>query len=113
MLWYLEEFVSISKMPGWVGWEGKGCHGMGVGLGRGTPCGKVGKIRRLFPTNHPQASLWHPFGFGGAALGTLGAPVCAPFYHLGCWCLLGPKLQKDTKIERTNEPKWMPKGMSV
>ena len=27
MLWYLDEFVSISKMPGWVGWDGKGRDG--------------------------------------------------------------------------------------
>ena len=27
MLWYLEEFVSISKMPGWVGWDGMGRGG--------------------------------------------------------------------------------------
>ena len=70
---------------GWdgMGWEGKLCHGMGVVLGRGTPCGRVGKIKCLSPTNQPQASLRRPFGFCGAACGTLGAPVCAPFYHLG------------------------------
>ena len=36
MLWYLEEFVSISKMPGWVGWDGMGREGMswdGSGVG--------------------------------------------------------------------------------
>ena len=36
MLWYLEEFVSISKMPGWVGWDGMGRGGMswdGSGVG--------------------------------------------------------------------------------
>ena len=27
MLWYLEEFVSISKMPGRVGWDGMGREG--------------------------------------------------------------------------------------
>ena len=40
MLWYLEEFISISKMPGWVGWDGDGMgregmswDGSGVGAG--------------------------------------------------------------------------------
>ena len=86
---------------GGMGWEGEGCHGMGVGLGRGTPCGKVGKIKRLLPTNHPQASLWRPFGFCGAACGTLGAPVCAPFYHLGVlvpsWAKAPKKYENRTK----------------
>ena len=104
MLWYLEEFVSISRMPGWVGWdgmEGEGCHGMGVGLVRGTLCGKSWKIKRLLPTNHPQASLWRPFGFCTATCGTLGAPVCAPFYHLGgTGAFLG---QSSKKIRKPNE----------
>ena len=31
MLWYLEEFISISKMPGWVGWDGDGMGREGMG----------------------------------------------------------------------------------
>ena len=88
---------------GWdgMGWEGKGCHRMGVGLGRGTPCGKSWKIKRFPPTNHPQPSSWRPFGFCGAACGTLGAPVCAPFYHLGgAGAFLG---QSSKKIRKSNE----------
>ena len=105
MLWYLEEFISISKMPGWVGWDGDGMgrEGMswdGSGLGAGYHPEKVGKINRLSPKIDSQASLWLPFGFGGAACGTLGAPVCDPFCNFGgYWCLLGPNLQKDTKME--------------
>ena len=81
MLWYLEEFVSISKMPGGVGWDGKGREGMSWamgwewGWGEARHVEKVGKTNRLLPTNHAQASLWRPFGFGGAACGTLGASV--------------------------------------
>ena len=103
MLWYLEEFVSISKMPGWVGWDGKGRDVMGWewGWGEVRHVEKVGKIKRLLPTNHPQASLWRPFGFCGAACGTLGAPVCAPFYHLGgAGAFLG---QSSKKIRKPNE----------
>ena len=88
---------------GWdgMGWEGKGCHGMGVGFGRGTPFGKSWKIKRLLPINHPQASLWRPFGFGGAACGTLGVPVRVPFYHLGgAGAFLG---QSSKKIQKPNE----------
>ena len=62
---------------------------------------KVGKTNRLLLTNHPQASLWRPFGFCGAACGTLGAPVCAPFYHLGgAGAFLG---QSSKKIRKPNE----------
>ena len=115
MLWYLEEFVSISKMPGLVGWDGMGREGMswdGSGVGAGYHVEKHDKILRLSPTNHTRVSFWLPFVFGGVACGTLGAPVCVPFCHLGgYWCPLGPKLQKDTKIERTHELKLMPKGM--
>ena len=105
MLWYLEEFVSISKMPGWVGWDGLGREGMswdGSGVGaRYTIWEKVRKIKRLLPTNHPQASLWRPFGFCGAACGTLGAPVCAPFYHVGgAGAFLG---QSSKQIRESNE----------
>ena len=115
MLWYLEEFISISRMPGWVGWDGDGMgrEGMswdGSGVGMGYHVEKYEKRNRLLPTNHTRASLWLPFGFGGAACGTLGAPVCVPFCHLGgYWCPLGPKLQKDTKINQ----KWEPQGMSL
>ena len=35
MLWYLDEFASISKMPGWVGWDGMGREGMWDGSGVG------------------------------------------------------------------------------
>ena len=61
---------------------------------------KVGKIKRLLPTNRPQASLWRPFGFCGAACGTLGALVCAPFYYLwGAGAFLG---QSSKKIRKSN-----------
>ena len=84
---------------GWMGWDGKGRDVMGWewGWGEVHHVEKVGKIKRLVPTNHPQASLWRPFGFCGAACGTLGAPVCVPFYLSlgGCYSLLGPKPQTD------------------
>ena len=107
MLWYLEEFVSISKMPGWVGWDGMGRGGMSWdGSGVGARWGevrhveKVTKIKHPLRTNHPQASLWRPFGFCGAACGTLGVPVCAPFYHLGgAGAFLGQSSNKNTEIE--------------
>ena len=101
---------------GWdgMGWEGKGCHGMGVGLGRGTPCGKSWKNKASCTNKSPpgiavapfwllRGSLWHPWGSCLRSFLSLG----------GCWCLLGPKLQQNTKIERTFEPKLMPKGMSL
>ena len=81
---------------GGMGWDGKGRDVMGWewGWGEVRHVEKVGKIKRLLPTNHPQASLWRPFGFCGAACGTLGAPVCAPFYHLGVLVPSWAKLQK-------------------
>ena len=99
---------------GGMGWDGKGRDVMGWewGWGEVRHVDKVGKIKRLVPTNHPQASLWRPFGFGRAA--SLWHPwgsCLRSFLSLGgCWCLLGPKLQKDTKIKRTSEQKLMPKG---
>ena len=70
---------------GGMGWDGKGRDVMGWewGWGKVRHVEKVGKIKRLAPTNDPQASLWHPFGSCGAACGTRAAPVCVPFYHLG------------------------------
>ena len=100
---------------GGMGWAGKGRDVMGWewGWGEVRHVEKVGKIKCLLPTNHPQVSLWRPFGFCGAACGTLGAPVCAPFYHLGgAGAFLGQSSNKNTEIERNCEPEWMPKGMS-
>ena len=88
---------------GGMGWDGKGRDVMGWewGWGEVRHVEKVGNIKRLLPTNHPQASLWRPFGFGGAACGTLGAPVCAPFYHLGgAGAFLGQSSKK--KIQNLN-----------
>ena len=90
---------------GWdgMGWEGKGRDVMGWewGWGEVRHVDKVGKIKRLAPTNHPQASLWRSFGFCGATCGTLGAPVCVPFYHLGgAGAFLG---QSSKKIRKPNE----------
>ena len=108
MLWYLEEFISISKMPGWdgMGWDGKGREGMswdGNGVGAGYHVEKQETeivFYQKFAPGHHCGSLW-------AACGTLGAPVCVPFCHLGgYWCPLGPKLQRDTKIMQ----KWEPEG---
>ena len=51
MLWYLEEFVSISKMPGWVGWDGMGREGMswdGSGVGARYAMWKSWKINSVF-----------------------------------------------------------------
>ena len=89
--------------------ENAGMGGMGVGLGRGTPCGKSWKMKRLYQ----QMSSRHHCGALLDSAGQLVAPFCLrSFLSLGgCWCLLGPKLQKNTKIERTDEPKLMPKGM--
>ena len=55
----------------------------GSGVGAGYHVEKQEKINRLLPKIHTRTSLWLPFGFGGAACGTLGAPVCVPFCHLG------------------------------
>ena len=81
---------------GGMGWDGKGREVMGWewGWGEVRHVEKVGKIKRLLPTNHPQASLWRPFGFCGAACGTLGAPVCAPFIT---WGVLVPSWAKAPK----------------
>ena len=87
---------------GAMGWDGKGRNVMGWEWcwGEVHHVEKVGKIKRLLPTNHLHASLWHPFGFGGPACGTLGAPVCAPFYHLGgAGAFLG---QSSKKIRKSN-----------
>ena len=83
MLWYLEEFVSISKMPGWVGWDGKGREVMGWKWGWGEVCHveEVRKVQHVLLTNRPLALLWHPFGSCRAAFGSLGAPVSVPFYY--------------------------------
>ena len=116
MLWYVEESISISKMLRRYRWFALPCQAAGSGMGgdgtgrdvMGWEWGwgevrhveKVGKIKRLLPTDHPQASLWRPFGFCGAACGTLGAPVCAPFYHLGgAGAFLG---QSSKKIRKSN-----------
>ena len=88
---------------GGMGWDGKGRDVMGWewGWGEVRHVEKVRKVKRLLPTNHPQASLWRPFGFCGAACGTLGAPVCAPFYHLeGAGAFLG---QSTKKIRKSND----------
>ena len=88
---------------GGMGWDGKGRDVMGWewGWGEVRHVEKVGKIKRLLPTNHPQASLWRPFGFGGAARGTLGAPVCTLFYHLGGDGAFSG--QSSKKIRKLNE----------
>ena len=91
MLWYLE---------GGMGWDRKGRDVMGWewGWGEVRHVEKVGKIKRLVPTNHPQASLWRTFGFCRAACGTLWAPVCA-LYHLGgAGDFLGQSSKKIRKL---------------
>ena len=56
MLRYLEEFVSISKVRGWVGWDGKGREVMGWkwGWGEVRHVEKARKIKSVSPTNHPR-----------------------------------------------------------
>ena len=127
MLWYLEAFISISKMLRrcrWfvlpcraagsgmgrdgMGWDGKGCHGMGVGLGRGTPCGNKLENSRVF---YQQITPRHHLGALLASAGQLVAPSGLLFEVLFVtlgryWGPPGPKLQKETKIIE----KWMPKG---
>ena len=99
MLWYLEEFVSISEMPGWVGWDGKGRDVMGWewGWGEVRHVEKVGKIKRLLPTNHPQASL--------ASAGQLVAPLGLLFALLFItWGVLVPSWAKaPNKYENQTE----------
>ena len=91
---------------GGMGWDGKGrdvmgWDGSGVGA-RYAMWKKLEKVERLAPTNHPQASLWRPFGFCGAACGTLGAPVCGPFYHLGgAGAFLGQSSKQILKLNET------------
>ena len=98
---------------GGMGWDGKGRDVMGWewGWGEVRHVQKVEKNKPSF-TNKSRpgiivapfwllrASLWHPWGSCLRSFLSLG----------GCWCLLGPKLQKNTKIERQIEPKWMPEG---
>ena len=94
MLWYLEEFVSISRMPGWVdgmGWQGKGCHGMGVGLGRGTPCGKSWKKKASCTNKSPR----HHCGALLASAGQLVAPLGLLFaFFFITWGVLVPSWAK-------------------
>ena len=97
---------------GGMGWDGKGRDVMGWewGWGEVRHVEKVGKIKCLTNKSSPgiivepfwllRGSLWHPWGSCLHSFLSLG----------GCWCLLGPKLQKDTEIERKFDPKWMPKG---
>ena len=81
---------------GAMGWDGKGREVMGWewGWGEVRHVEKVRRIKCLLPTNQPQASLWRPFGFCGIACGTLGAPVCAPFYHFGGAGAFSKKIRK-------------------
>ncbi len=72
MLWYLEEFISISKMLRRYRWFALPCQAAGSGMGRDG-----------LPKSHLRASLWRPFGFGGAPCGTVGASVCAPLVTSG------------------------------
>ena len=101
---------------GGMGWDGKGRDVMGWewGWGEVQRAKKIGKITCFLPTNHSQASLWRPFGFCGAACGTLGAPVCAPFYHFGgAGAFLGRRSKKKQKKKRNTKHKLMPQGMRV
>ena len=86
---------------GGMGWEGKGCHGMGVGLGRGTPCGKIGK-QRVF---HQQIIPRHHCGALLASAGQLVAPLGLLFALLfitwgGAGAFLG---QSSKQIRKPNE----------
>ena len=98
MLWYLEELVSISKMPGWVGWEGKGCHGMGVGLG--AMWKKLEKISVFYPQIIPS----HDCGALLASAGQLVAPLKLLFALLVItWEVLVPASVKYPKeIRKSN-----------
>ena len=87
-----KEHQQLQELQDWdilgqeeVGRDGKGRDVIGWewGLGEVRRVEKVGKIKRLVPTNHPQASLWRPFGFCGAACGTLGALVRGAFCDFG------------------------------
>ena len=84
---------------GWdgMGWDGKGREVMGWEWG-------WGEVRHVENNKSPpgiivapfwllRGSLWHPWGSCLRSFLSLG----------GCWCLLGPKPQKDTEIERTHE----------
>ena len=75
MVWYLEEFVSVSKKPGWVGWDGKGREVMGWewGWGEVRHVEKVAKYITFFTNKSSpgiivapfwllRGSLWHPWG---------------------------------------------------
>ena len=96
MLWYLEELVSISKMPGWVGWDGKGREVMGWewGWGEVRHVEKVRKINRLSPTNHP----WNHCGALLASAGQLVAPLGLLFAFLFItWGVLVPSWAKAPK----------------
>ena len=86
-------------MPGWVGWDGDGMgrEGMswdGSGVGAGYHVEKHENINRLLPTNHTRASLWLPFGFGGAACGTLGLLFVFLFVTWGVLVPSGAKAPK-------------------
>ena len=92
---------------GGMGWEGKGCHVMGVGLGRGTPCGKSWKHKASsFNNKSPPGIIVAPFWLRRAACGTLGVPVCAHFYYLGgAGAFLGQSPNTNTEIERKHDVK--------
>ena len=77
---------------GGMGWEGKGCHGMGVGLGRGTPCGKSWKNKASSTNKSPPGIIVTPLL---ASAGQLVAPLGLPFAFLFItWGVLVPSWAK-------------------
>ena len=101
MLWYLEEFVSISEMPGGVGWDGMGRGEMswdGSGVGARYAMWKKLEKETVF---YQQISPRHDCGVLLASEGQLMAPLGLMFALLFItWGVLVPSWAKaPTKYE--------------